>query len=121
MTDEAGNNSFRGRGLFAKYVFSLVGLVLFVLAVNSAIETYFIYRETQSSLVSAMAEKAETTASRIQQVMEDTERQITFVTRGSARPEQRRTDYALLLQQLPSVYEIISVGEDGRERFRLRQ
>jgi hypothetical protein len=62
MTDDAGNNSFRGRGLFAKYVFSLVGLVLFVLAVNSAIETYFIYRETQSSLVNAMAEKADATS-----------------------------------------------------------
>ena len=78
MTDDAGNNSFRGRGLFAKYVFSLVGLVLFVLAVNSAIETYFIYRETQSSLVDAMAEKADTTASRIQQFMEETERQISW-------------------------------------------
>src|SRR5215468_3499563 len=106
MTDDAGNNSFRGRGLFAKYVFSLVGLVLFVLAVNSAIETYFIYRSTQSSLVSAMAEKADTTSSRIQQFMEDTERQVTFVTRASAKPEQRRNDYALLLQQVPAVYEV---------------
>ena len=121
MTDEAGNNSFRGRGLFAKYVFSLVGLVLFVLAVNSAIETYFIYRETQSSLVNAMAEKADTTASRIQQFMEETERQISWVTRGSARPELRRTDYSLLLRQVPAVYEVIHVGEDGRERFRMNR
>jgi class 3 adenylate cyclase/HAMP domain-containing protein len=121
MTDEAGNNSFRGRGLFAKYVFSLVGLVLFVLAVNSAIETYFIYRETQSSLVNAMAEKADTTASRIQQFMEETERQISWVTRGSTKPELRRSDYALLLRQVPAVYEIIYVGDDGRERFRMNR
>jgi adenylate cyclase len=121
MTDDAGNNSFRGRGLFAKYVFSLVGLVLFVLAVNSAIETYFIYRETQSSLVNAMAEKAETTSSRIQQFMEEAERQISLVTRGSIRPDQRRDVYRLLLQQVPAVYEIIHVGEDGREKLRINR
>ena len=83
MTDEPGNNSFRGRGLFAKYVFSLVGLVLFVLAVNSAIETYFVYRETQSSLVNAMAEKADGTVLRIQQFVDETERQISWITAGS--------------------------------------
>jgi class 3 adenylate cyclase/HAMP domain-containing protein len=122
MTDDAGNNSFRGRGLFAKYVFSLVGLVLFVLAVNSAIETYFIYRETQSSLVNTMAEKADTTASRIQQFMQEAERQISLVTRGSIiRLEQRRAVYQQLLQQVPAVYEIIHVGEDGREKLRINR
>jgi adenylate cyclase len=84
MTDDAGNTAFRGRGLFAKYVFSLVGLVLFVLAVNSAIETFFIYRETQSSLIGAMAEKADATATRIENFMTETERQISWVTRASS-------------------------------------
>ncbi len=128
MTDDAGNNSFRGRGLFAKYVFSLVGLVLFVLAVNSAIETYFIYRETQSSLVNAMAEKADATASRIQQFVEEAERQISLVTRASSDRqdpaqalEQRRADYLLLLRQVPAVSQIFQIDGNGREQLRMNR
>ena len=37
-------------GLFAKYVISLVGLVVFVLAVNGAMETWISYRGTKTSL-----------------------------------------------------------------------
>jgi class 3 adenylate cyclase/HAMP domain-containing protein len=122
MTDDAGNNSFRGRGLFAKYVFSLVGLVLFVLAVNSAIETYFIYRETQASLVSAMAEKADATASRIKQFMDETERQISWVTRASSTTlEHRRADYLLLLRQVPAVSQIFQIDGSGREQLRMNR
>ncbi|MDQ8727127.1 adenylate/guanylate cyclase domain-containing protein [Bradyrhizobium sp. LHD-71] len=122
MTDDAGNNSFRGRGLFAKYVFSLVGLVLFVLAINSAIETYFIYRETQASLVNAMAEKADTTASRIQQFMEEVERQISWVTRASSTTlEQRRADYLLLLRQVPAVSQVFQIDGNGREQLRMNR
>ena len=49
-------------GLFAKYVVSLVGLVVFVLAVNGATETWISYRATKSTLTDAMAEEAEATA-----------------------------------------------------------
>jgi class 3 adenylate cyclase/HAMP domain-containing protein len=119
MKDEPGNNSFRGRGLFAKYVFSLVGLVLFVLAVNSAIETYFVYRETQAALVDTMAEKAETTVSRVQQFVDETERQISWVTAGSRRPDQRREDYQLLLRQVPAVNQVYQAGRDGRAQLRV--
>ncbi len=35
---------FLREGLFAKYVISLVGLVVFVLAVNGAMETWISYR-----------------------------------------------------------------------------
>lgn len=122
MTDDAGNNAFRGRGLFAKYVFSLVGLVLFVLAVNSAIETYFIYRETQSSLIGAMAEKADATVMRIEHFMDETERQISWVTRASSTTmEQRRADYLLLLRQVPAVSQIFQIDGDGREQLRMNR
>jgi class 3 adenylate cyclase/HAMP domain-containing protein len=122
MTVDAGNNSFRGRGLFAKYVFSLVGLVLFVLAVHSAVETYFIYRDTQSSLIDAMAEKADATALRIRQFMEETERQISWVTRASSTTlEQRRADYLLLLRQVPAVNQIFQIDGNGREQLRMNR
>ena len=122
MTDDTASNSFRGRGLFAKYVFSLVGLVLFVLAVNSAIETYFIYRDTQSTLVGAMAEKAEATVMRIQHFMDETERQISWVTRASSTTmEQRRADYLLLLRQVPAVSQIFQIDGEGREQLRMNR
>lgn len=122
MTEETGNTGVRGRGLFAKYVFSLVGLVLFVLAVNSAIETFFIYRETQSTLTSAMAEKADTTARRIEQLMEETERQISWVTRASVNTlEQRRADYLLLLRQVPAVNQVFQLDGNGREQLRMNR
>ena len=76
MVDVKDKPWFRRGGLFAKYVLSLVGLVLFVLAVNGAFETLIIYRETRTSLSDAMAEKAETVSRRIAQSMSDLERQI---------------------------------------------
>ena len=45
---------FLREGLFAKYVVSLVGLVVFVLAVNGATETFISYRATKASLLNAM-------------------------------------------------------------------
>ncbi len=53
---------FLREGLFAKYVISLVGLVVFVLAVNGATETWISYRATKTTLIDAMSEKAEATA-----------------------------------------------------------
>ena len=76
-------------GLFAKYVISLVGLVVFVLAVNGAMETWIGYRATKTALIDGMAEKAEATARRIEQAMADLERQTSWVTRASARPAHR--------------------------------
>ena len=81
---------FRRGGLFAKYVLSLVGLVLFVLAVNGALETLMIYRETKNNLTDAMAEKAETVARRIEQSMSDLERQVSWVTRASVNTLAQR-------------------------------
>src|SRR6266478_5524385 len=70
-------------GLFAKYVVSLVGLVVFVLAVNGAMETWISYRATRTTLTDAMSEKADATARRIEQSVSELERQISWVTRAS--------------------------------------
>src|SRR6202451_2132377 len=73
---------FLREGLFAKYVISLVGLVVFVLAVNGALETWISYRATRTTLTDAMNEKAEATARRIEQSVSELERQISWVTRA---------------------------------------
>ncbi|HLN07954.1 MAG TPA: HAMP domain-containing protein, partial [Xanthobacteraceae bacterium] len=113
-------SSFLREGLFAKYVTALVGLVVFVLAVNGAMETWISYRATKSTLTDAMGEKAEATARRIEQSIADLERQISWVTRASAVTiEQHRADYAQLLNQVPAVYQLSLLDGYGREQLRL--
>jgi len=111
---------FLREGLFAKYVVSLVGLVVFVLAVNGAMETWISYRGTRVTLVDAMGEKAEATARRIEQSIAELERQISWVTRASATTmQQRRADYAQLLNQVPAVSQLSFLSGTGRELLRL--
>jgi class 3 adenylate cyclase/HAMP domain-containing protein len=107
-------------GLFTKYVTALVGLVVFVLAVNGAMETFISYRATKTTLTDAMGEKAEATARRIEQSISDLERQISWVTRASAVTlDQHRADYAQLLNQVPAVYQLSLLDGYGREQLRL--
>jgi class 3 adenylate cyclase/HAMP domain-containing protein len=126
MNEVKDRVGFLREGLFAKYVVALVGLVVFVLAVNGAIETWITYRGIKSSLNDGMSEKAEATAKRIQQSLSDLERQISWVTRASATKdseaatlEQRRADYAQLLNQVPSVNQLSFINRQGREQLRL--
>jgi class 3 adenylate cyclase/HAMP domain-containing protein len=110
----------RNGGLFAKYVIYLVGLVLVVLIINGAIEAWFIYRETKSTLITAMAEKADATARRIEQYLSDTERQISWVTRASAGSlDQRRSDYVKLIGQVPAVNQLYYLDGSGHEQLRV--
>jgi class 3 adenylate cyclase/HAMP domain-containing protein len=111
---------FLREGLFAKYVIALVGLVVFVLAVNGALETWISYRGIKSTLTDAMSEKAEATERRIEQSMADLERQISWVTRASStKIEDRRADYQQLLNQVPWVSQLSQISGQGRETLRL--
>src|SRR6202048_5217080 len=111
---------FLREGLFAKYVISLVGLVVFVLAVNGALETWISYRATKTTLTDAMSEKAEATARRIEQSISELERQISWVTRASADTlEKHRADYGQLLNQVSAVSQLTLLSGNGREQLRL--
>ena len=110
----------RRRGLFGKYVAYFVGLVVFVLAVNGGLETWFMYRETTNILASTQSERADTAARRIEQFVADIERQLSWATRASADTiEQRRADYALLLEQVPAIDRIVQLDGAGKEQLRL--
>jgi class 3 adenylate cyclase/HAMP domain-containing protein len=111
---------FLREGLFAKYVISLVGLVVFVLAVNGATETWISYRATKTTLTDAMSEKADATAKRIDQSIFELERQISWVTRASVVTlEQRRSDYAQLLNSISAVSQLSQLNGQGHELLRL--
>jgi class 3 adenylate cyclase/HAMP domain-containing protein len=109
-------------GLFAKYVVALVGLVVFVLAVNGAMETWISFRAIKTSLIDGMSEKAEATAKHIEQSMSDLERQISWATRAySYTPELRRADYLQLLRQVPQVSQLTLLSSRGREALRVNR
>src|SRR5437868_7390504 len=116
---------FLREGLFAKYVVALVGLVVFVLAVNGSMETWISYRATKATLTDAMSEKAQATSKRIEQSIAELERQISWVTRASVfgtsadTPEQHRADYAQLLNQVQPINQLVQLGGNGRELLRL--
>jgi hypothetical protein len=120
MIGVKGNGWFLRKGLFAKYVTALVGLVVFVLAVNGVTETWINYRATKTTLTDAMGEKAEATARRIEQSIADLERQINWVTRTSVDTiDKHRADYAQLLNQVPAVSQLSLLDGYGREQLRL--
>jgi class 3 adenylate cyclase/HAMP domain-containing protein len=111
---------FLREGLFAKYVMALVGLVVFVLAVNGLTETWISYRATKTTLIEGMTEKAEATARRIDQSMSELERQVSRVTSAYVHTvEQRRDAYAQLLGQVPAVAQLSQLDGQGKELLRL--
>jgi adenylate cyclase len=120
MNGAEDTSRFRRGGLFAKYVMSLVGLVVFVLLVNGALEIWISYNQSRTALIHVMSEKAEATAHRVEQSIVDLERQVSWVTRASVvTVEQRRADYAELLNQVPAVSRIFQLDGQGREQLRL--
>ena len=107
-------------GLFAKYVVSLVGLVVFVLAVNGAMETWISYRATRTQLTGGLEDKAQAVARRMEQSISELERQISWVTAASQDTlEKRRTGYAQLLHQVTVVTQLYQLNGDGREVLRV--
>ena len=111
---------FLREGLFAKYVVSLVGLVVFVLAVNGAMETWISYRATKTQLADGLEDKAQAVARRMEQSISELERQISWVTRASQDTlEKRRADYAQLLHQVAVVNQLFQLNGDGREVLRV--
>ena len=108
------------QGLFAKYVFALVGLVIFVLAVNGAMETWISYRATKACAHRRDGEKAEATARRIEQSIAELERQVSWVTRAYAQTlAQHNADYAQLLNQVAPVSQLTLLDGAGREQLKM--
>jgi signal transduction histidine kinase len=108
------------RSLFGKYAVAFAGLIVLVLLANGVLETWFTYSETTALLAKAQSEKAEVTARRIGQFIDEIERQISWATRASATTiEQRRADYALLLQQTPAIDRLIQLDNAGKEQLRV--
>src|SRR5438270_8534372 len=111
----------RGR-LFRKYVLLIVGLVSLVLLVNSALDFWFSYDENKAALFRIQQEKAGSAARRIEQFVDEIERQLGWTTapQWAAAPlEQRRFDYVRLLRQVPAITELIQLDDLGKEQLKV--
>src|SRR3954454_17803133 len=95
---------FLREGLFAKYVVSLVGLVVFVIAVDGEMESWISYRATKTQLTDGLEDEAQAAARRIEQSFTELKRQVSWVPRASPDTlEKPRADYAQLLHQVSVV------------------
>src|SRR6185369_9976623 len=96
------------RGLFLKYVVLFVGLVTGVLVINAALDMYFVYEDNRRASIEVQHEKAEAAAEKIESFIRGIESQLGWVTQAhwtSLSIEQRRFDYARLLQRVPAITE----------------
>ena len=113
----------RGR-LFWKYVILFVTLVSGALLASGLVEIYFSYQENKSALIRIQREKAGAAASKIEQFINEIERQVgwTIQPQWSTRAgslEQRRYDYLRLLRQVPAVTEVSYLDPEGKEQLRV--
>ncbi|HEX4617232.1 MAG TPA: cache domain-containing protein, partial [Stellaceae bacterium] len=111
----------RGR-LFRKYVLLIVGLVSLVLLLNSALDFWFSYEENKAALFRIQQEKAGSAARRIEQFVDEIERQLGWTTapQWAASPiDQRKFDYVRLLRQVPAITELIQLDDTGKEQLKV--
>ena len=110
------------RGLFRKYAAVFIGLVGVALLASGAINSYFSYKGTLTSVGELQMQKAAAGADRIEQFVRDIERQIGWTTHphggGSSAVEQRRIDAYRLQRQVPAITEIAFVDTGGLEELR---
>src|ERR1700730_16144455 len=120
---ESGGATAQPRGrLFRKYVLLIVGLVSLVLLLNSALDFWFSYEENKAALFRIQQEKAGSAARRIEQFVDEIERQLGWTTapQWAASPlEQRRFDYVRLLRQVPAITELIQLDDSGKEQLKV--
>jgi hypothetical protein len=93
-----------------------------VLLVNSAVDVWSTWRQTEALMARLHREKAETTATLIDQFLKGVQSQMGWTTTAwwAARPlEQRRVDYLRLTRQVPSIIEVAQLGVDGKEVLRV--
>jgi hypothetical protein len=96
-------------------VLALIGGVFMLIIMT----TWVSHRATTDAVVALMRERADVAAQRIGQQFDEIERQMAWTTRAVANLNQRRADYALLLQEVPAIDEIMQIGGNGHVQLRV--
>src|SRR5919198_16808 len=123
VSSAASLGRYQGR-LFRKYVVIFVFVISGALLTSGLVQLYFAYRKPQTAVVGLKRGTAVAAASKIEQFIEETERQIGWViplssAAGSVTADQRRNDFLKLLRQAPSVSEISYLDASGTEQLRV--
>src|SRR6516162_5923739 len=111
----------RGR-LLRKYALLFIALVGVALIINSALDFWLSYQEHKEALLRVQQEKADAAARRIEEFIDQIERQIGWTThaRWAAGPlDQRRFDYVRLLRQAPAITELTELDAAGKEQLKV--
>jgi signal transduction histidine kinase len=119
-----GLDPMRRQPLFRKYVAVFVILVSGALITSGLVQLYFSYQENQAALLSIQREKAAGAATRIEQFLQEIERQIGGAVQiGPAgtrvNADQRRSDYLRLLRVAPAITEITYLDASGLDQLRI--
>ena len=118
----AGATSEPRERLLRKYALLFIALVGVALIVNSALDFWFSYQEHKEALLRVQQEKADAAARRIEEFVDQIERQIGWTTRArwAAGPlDQRRFDYVRLLRQAPAITELTELDSAGKEQLKV--
>jgi hypothetical protein len=97
----------RRQTLFRKYVAFFVILVSGGLVISGLLQLYFSYQENQTALLSIQSEKAAGASIRIEQFLQEIERQVGGAIEvgppgSTMTSDQRRSDYLRLLRVAPA-------------------
>ena len=107
------------RSLFVKYFVTLFVAVVVPLALGSATEAWFAFRDNRLDLDDMLRVEARSAADRIQAFTDGIRDQLGWVVQfpwTAGEDERRRTDGLRLLQQVPAIVSLSMVDAAGTER-----
>ena len=107
------------RSLFVKYFVTLFVAVVVPLALGSATEAWFAFRDNRFDLDEILRVEARSAADRIQAFTDGIRDQLGWVVQFPWSPgedERRKTDGLRLLQQVPAIVSLSLVDAAGTER-----
>ena len=93
-----------------------------MLLVNGGFDFWFGFQQNKAAMVRMQQQKADVAAQRIQEFVDEIERQIGWTTHAqwSAAPlDQRRFDYVRLLRQVPAITEMSELDDEGKEQLKV--
>ncbi|MDE5440990.1 response regulator [Bradyrhizobium sp. CSA207] len=108
--------------LFRKYLSSIVALACAALAINTAFDVWFSYREQKQLLAATQREQAASAAIQIGQFIGQIENQIRWLARLPAElstNEDERLNAIRLLRLSPAIAEIAELDSRGLEQIRV--
>ena len=106
--------------LAAKLAFAFIGLVVLVLLVNGAIDTWLSYNQAKGAALEVQAEKARSAAARVGEFLAEIENQMGWTAGAEWRrtqPDQQRYDFIRLLRQAPAITALSYLDGQGTEQL----